>query len=59
MTKEQIYFYEDQCFSADHQISMHKVISIAEEMDKKGVNKSFSQSLKKLKKKYKFYYGRL
>lgn len=58
MTKEQIYFYEDQCFSSDHQISMHKVISIAEEMDKKGVNKSFSQSLKKLKKKYKFYYGR-
>tara|TARA_B100001939_G_scaffold313138_1_gene296778 strand:- start:15051 stop:16088 length:1038 start_codon:yes stop_codon:yes gene_type:complete len=59
MTKEQIYFYEDRCFSADHQTSMHKVISIAEEMDKKGINKSFSQSLKKLKKKYKFYYGRL
>ena len=58
MTKEQIYFYEDRCFSADHQTSMHKVISIAEEMDKKGINKSFSQSLKKLKKKYKFYYGR-
>ena len=57
MTKEQIYFYEDRCFSTDHQTSMHKVISIAEDMDKKGVNKSFSQSLKKLKKKYKFYYG--
>lgn len=59
MTKEQIYFYEDRCFSANHQISMHKVISIGEEMDKKGINKSFSQSLKKLKKKYNFYYGRL
>jgi hypothetical protein len=57
MTKEQIYFYEDRCFSANHQISMHKVISIGEEMDKKGINKSFSQSLKKLKKKYNFYYG--
>lgn len=59
MTKEQIYFYEDRCFSANHKISMHKVISIGEEMDKKGINKSFSQSLKKLKKKYNFYYGRL
>ena len=58
MTKEQIYFYEDRCFSANHQISMHKVISIGEEMDKKGINKSFSQSLKKLKKKYNFYYER-
>lgn len=58
MTKQQIHFYEDRCFSTDHQTSIHKVISIGEEMDKKGINKSFSQSLKKLKKKYNFYYGR-
>jgi hypothetical protein len=57
MTEQQINHYEDQCFSADHQICMHKVISIAERMDKVGVNKSFSLSLKKLKDKYQFYYG--
>jgi len=56
MSKLQIDFYEDQCYSANHQTCMHKVLSIANEMDKKGVNKAFSLSLKKLKKKYKFYY---
>jgi hypothetical protein len=57
MSKIQMDFYEDQCYSSDHQICMHKVLSIADEMNKRGVNKSFSLSLAKLKKKNKFHYG--
>ncbi len=57
MTAEEISAYIKHCDSMDHEHSSSSVLSIAEGMDKKGVNKTFSSSLKKYKKTYNFNYG--
>lgn len=59
MGETQIKSYQEQCFEMNHETSMSNVLSIAEDMEKRGINKSFSLSLAKLKKKNKFYYGEL
>ena len=56
MSKEQIDKYSEQCYNLEHQDSISSVIEIATEMDKRGVNKAFSTSLRKLVKKSKFHY---
>ena len=57
MNSEEIENYIKHCNSLDHEESASSVLSIAEDMDKKGVNKTFSSSLKKYKKTYNFNYG--
>ena len=57
MDKIQIEKYATDCYNKQHQNSMSHVLKIARDMDIKGVNKSFSSSLKKLEKKNTFYYG--
>ena len=56
MSKEQIDNYSEQSYNLEHQDSISSVIEIATEMDKRGVNKAFSTSLRKLVKKSKFHY---
>ena len=57
MDQIQIEKYTTECYNKQHQNSMSHVLKIARDMDKKGVNKSFSSSLNKLVKKNSFYYG--
>jgi len=57
MTKEQIEKHVEYSGQLDHNDSMANVIDFAEEMNKRGVNKTFAANLRKLQKKYDFHYG--
>ena len=59
MSKEDISLYVKHCNLLDHEESSKHIISIAEEMDKRGVNKAFSSNLKKHKKIHDFNYGNI
>ena len=57
MSKDEMNQYVQESKNLDHQKSMDKIIDIAKKMEARGINKSFSASLKKLIKQYNFYYG--
>lgn len=57
MSKEDIVIHINHCKNIDHKESCATILSIAEDMEKRGVNKSFSSNLKKYKKKFDFNYG--
>ena len=59
MTKDEIYDYIKHCNSLEHEKSSSSVISIAGEMESRGINKSFSSNFKKFKKTYNFNYGNI
>jgi DNA primase len=57
MSKEDIDKHIAFCNNMSHEESMMRVIDFAQQMDNNGVNKAFSANLKKLEKKFDFYYG--
>jgi hypothetical protein len=57
MSGDDIESHVFRCKNLDHRESCVNILEIAEEMEDRGVNKSFSLSLKKYKKKYDFNYG--
>lgn len=62
MTADEIQLYKDRCEAFNHKDSCESIISIAENMNKKYLqkqksgNKSFTASLNKFKKLYRFHY---
>jgi len=59
MNKEEIESYIKHCQTLDHEESSSSVLSIAEEMESRGVNKAFSSNFKKYKKIHNFNYGNI
>ncbi|MDB4317739.1 toprim domain-containing protein [bacterium] len=59
MSKDQINNYVECCSSMQHNESMSNVIDFAKDMNKKGINQTFSNNLKKLEKKFDFHYGEI
>jgi hypothetical protein len=59
MTEKDIKTYMTHCKNMEHKSSSSDILSIATEMEAKGVNKSFTASLKKYKKTYDFNYGNI
>ena len=59
MSEKQIHKYVEYCASIQHNESMANVIDFAKEMNKRGVNKTFSSNLRKLEKKFDFHYGEI
>jgi hypothetical protein len=59
MTKDEIDLYIKHCSALDHEESSSSIISIAEEMEDRGINKAFSSNFKKYKKTYNFNYGNI
>ena len=59
MTKDEIDDYIKHCQALEHEESSSSVLSIAEEMEFRGINKAFSSNLKKYKKTYNFNYGNI
>jgi len=59
MSKEQLDKFVEYCGVMSHNESMTNVIDFAKEMNKRGVNKTFSSNLRKFEKKYDFHYGEI
>ena len=59
MTKEQIEKHVEYSSLLNHNESMANVIDFANEMNKRGVNKTFAANLRKFQKKYDFHYGEI
>jgi len=59
MSKEQLDKFVEYCGVMSHNESMTNVIDFAKEMNKRGVNKTFSSNLRKSEKKYDFHYGEI
>lgn len=59
MDKEEIESYIKHCQALEHEDSSSSVLSIAEEMESRGINKAFSSNLKKYKKIHNFNYGNI
>lgn len=57
MSSKDIKQYIKHCENLEHKDSSSSILSIAEQMNKNGVNKTFAANLKKYKKKYDFSYG--
>jgi hypothetical protein len=59
MEKYQLDKFVEYCSVMSHNESMTNVIDFAKEMNKRGVNKTFSSNLRKFEKKYDFHYGEI
>jgi hypothetical protein len=59
MTKDEIDLYIKHCNALDHEESSSSILSIAEDMEDRGINKAFSSNFKKYKKTYNFNYGNI
>jgi len=59
MTKDEIDLYIKHCNALDHEKSSSSIVSIAEDMEDRGINKAFSSNFKKYKKTYNFNYGNI
>lgn len=59
MSVDQINKYVEYSGGIGHNESMATVIDFAKEMDKRGVNKTFTSNLRKFEKKYDFHYGEI